>query len=129
MMTDALIKARRPDTSCAPACYVGRLYSSAFVAAFVRCSTRSLEHTPLYFEFMYDRVTRNLILPELILENSDNYHSALRNNPEECFYNCFRLSMETTFVRNVVTHLPQDTALCVMLSYHSVRGVIFFKRF
>jgi len=24
MMNDALIKARRPDTSCARACYVGR---------------------------------------------------------------------------------------------------------
>jgi len=35
MMTDALIKARRPETSCARECYIGRSYSSAFVAAFV----------------------------------------------------------------------------------------------
>jgi hypothetical protein len=36
-MTDVLIKAGRPDTSCAYACacYVGRLYSSAFVVASV----------------------------------------------------------------------------------------------
>jgi len=43
MMTDALIKAGRPDMSCAHACYVGREYSAAFVVAsvfveaFVRC--------------------------------------------------------------------------------------------
>jgi len=35
MMTDALIKAGRPDTSCACACYVGRQYFSAFVVASV----------------------------------------------------------------------------------------------
>jgi len=35
MMTDALIKAGRADTSCARACYVGRWYSSAFVVASV----------------------------------------------------------------------------------------------
>jgi len=35
MMTDALIKAGRPHTSCARACYVGRLYFSAFVVASV----------------------------------------------------------------------------------------------
>jgi len=34
MMTDALIKAGRPDTSCARACYVGRYYSSTFVVAY-----------------------------------------------------------------------------------------------
>ena len=34
-MTDALIKAEKPDTSCAGACYVGREYSSAFVVASV----------------------------------------------------------------------------------------------
>jgi len=34
-MTDALIKAGRPDTSGARACYVGRYYSSAFVVASV----------------------------------------------------------------------------------------------
>jgi hypothetical protein len=34
-MTDALIKVWKPDTSCARACYVGRLYSSAFVVASV----------------------------------------------------------------------------------------------
>jgi len=35
MMTDALIKAGRPNMSCAGACYVGRYYSSAFVVASV----------------------------------------------------------------------------------------------
>jgi len=35
MMTDALIKAGRPEMSCARACYVGREYSSAFVLASV----------------------------------------------------------------------------------------------
>jgi len=35
MMTDALIKAGRPNTSWAHACYVGRQYSSAFVVASV----------------------------------------------------------------------------------------------
>jgi len=33
MTTDAIIKARRPDTSGARPCYVGRWYSSAFVVA------------------------------------------------------------------------------------------------
>jgi len=35
MMTDAFIKAGKPDTSCARACYVGRLYSFTFVVASV----------------------------------------------------------------------------------------------
>jgi len=35
MMIDAVIKAGRPDTSWARACYVGRYDSSAFVAASV----------------------------------------------------------------------------------------------
>jgi len=30
MMTDALFKLGRPDTSCGRACYVGRQYSSAY---------------------------------------------------------------------------------------------------
>jgi len=33
MMTDVLIKAGMPDTSCARACYVGWLYSTVFVVA------------------------------------------------------------------------------------------------
>jgi len=33
IITDALIKAGRPDRSCARACYVGLYYSSAFVVA------------------------------------------------------------------------------------------------
>ena len=33
ILPDALIKAGRPDKSCARACYVGRCYSSAFVVA------------------------------------------------------------------------------------------------
>jgi len=33
MITDAVIKVGRPETSCARACYVGRQYSSAFVVA------------------------------------------------------------------------------------------------
>ena len=34
-MTDVLIKAGRPDRSCARACYVGRQYSSEFLVASV----------------------------------------------------------------------------------------------
>jgi len=34
ILNDALIKAGRPNTSCARACYVSRHYSSAFVVAY-----------------------------------------------------------------------------------------------